>query len=91
LLNDDLRLVFHRVYDRFVRLCILPFIDVHLKQPGYYYQLFPCVRVIRPGEFSIGPHCDISYGFLPHQLNFVIPLTDAGGASSLYMESNPGE
>ena len=22
------------------------------------YQAFPCVRVIRPGEFSLGPHCD---------------------------------
>ena len=23
------------------------------------YQAFPCIRVVRPGEFSIGPHCDV--------------------------------
>ncbi len=54
------------------------------------YQSFPCVRIIRPGEFSIGPHSDTAYGFGAGQINFVVPLTAAGGAAALFVESWPG-
>jgi hypothetical protein len=30
--------------------------------PWVRFQTFPCVRVVQPGEFSIGPHCDAAYG-----------------------------
>ena len=44
-----------------------------------YYQAFPCVRVVTPGAFSIGPHCDASYGHHPCSVNFYVPLTDIVG------------
>lgn len=57
---------------------------------GYRYQGFPCVRVIRPGDFSIGPHCDMSYGHSVGNINFHIPLTPTYGTNALYTESYPG-
>eukprot|EP00039_Didymoeca_costata_P021567 m.344866 g.344866 ORF g.344866 m.344866 type:complete len:796 (-) comp25346_c0_seq1:16-2403(-) len=55
-----------------------------------YFQAFPCIRVIQPKEFSIGPHADIAYGHHPCSVNFYVPLTWIGGASALYLESVPG-
>ena len=59
-----------------------------------YYQAFPCLRIVQPGEFSIGPHADIAYGHHPGSVNFYIPLTAIGrpdsNASSLFTESRPG-
>ena len=55
-------------------------------------QSFPCIRVIQPGEFSLGVHCDSNYGFAPCNLNVVVPLTPNTtdiGASALYAESAP--
>ncbi|EED91199.1 predicted protein, partial [Thalassiosira pseudonana CCMP1335] len=54
------------------------------------YQAFPCVRVVRPGEFSIGPHADSAYGHHPCSINFYLPLTQIGGSASLFLESHPG-
>ena len=56
----------------------------------YRYQGFPCIRVVRPGEFSIGPHCDIAYGHSVGNINFHIPLTPAFGTNALYVEGFPG-
>jgi hypothetical protein len=56
----------------------------------YRYQAFPCLRVIRPGEFSIGPHCDMSYGHSLGNINFHIPLTPTYGTNALYTERHPG-
>jgi len=56
----------------------------------YRYQAFPCLRVMRPGEFSIGPHCDISYGHSIGSINFHIPLTPTFGTNALYTETHPG-
>lgn len=56
----------------------------------YRYQAFPCIRVVRPGEFSIGPHCDMSYGHSMGNINFHIPLTPTFGTNALYTESHPG-
>ena len=71
--------------------------DVNEEEGGelvFYYQAFPCVRVVQPGEFSIGPHADVSYGHSPASINFYVPLTrigDRGGSSSLWLESEPGK
>ncbi len=46
-----------------------------------YYQAFPCIRIIQPGEFSLGVHCDTAYGFAPTNVNFVVPLTWPTGSS----------
>ena len=55
------------------------------------FQSFPCVRVHRPGEFSIGPHCDAQYQAPDGNLNYYVPLTEAiWGTNSLYLESAPG-
>ena len=55
-----------------------------------HYQSFPCVRVIQPGEFSLGPHCDAAYGHHAAIVNIVVPLTPDAGAAALYVESGPG-
>ena len=44
----------------------------------------------RPGEFSIGPHCDAQYNLPDGNLNVWLPLTDAAHTNSLYVESTPG-
>jgi hypothetical protein len=55
-----------------------------------YYQAFPCIRIVQPGEFSIGPHADVAYGHHPCSVNYYVPLTQIGSASSLFLESRPG-
>ena len=55
------------------------------------YQSFPCLRVLRPGEFSIGPHCDAQYNLPDGNLNVWLPLTAACHTNSLYLESQPGK
>ena len=54
------------------------------------FQSFPCLRVLRPGEFSIGPHCDAQYNLPDGNLNVWLPLTDAFNTNSLYLERRPG-
>ena len=55
---------FHYAFDKFVRAVVIPNIaEVMPNERQIYYQSFPCVRCVRPSEFSIGPHSDISYGF----------------------------
>jgi len=56
----------------------------------YRYQAFPCLRVMKPGEFSIGPHCDMAYGHSIGNINFHIPLTPTFGTNALYTETHPG-
>jgi len=33
-----------------------------------YYQAFPCLRIVQPGEFSIGPHADVALWHLSEGL-----------------------
>ncbi|KAL9188543.1 hypothetical protein ACHAXT_006921 [Thalassiosira profunda] len=83
---------FHQVYDEFVRTVCCPFVASMSDEPvdELYYQSFPCVRVVRPGDFSIGPHADCNYGHHPSSINFYIPLTKIEGSASLFLESRPG-
>lgn len=55
-----------------------------------YIQAFPCVRLICPGQFSIGPHADAAYGHSLAAINCVIPLCGGGGSGALVAESAPG-
>jgi hypothetical protein len=83
------RLNFQEIYDDFVRRVCIP----HLAKDNsdeWYYQAFPCIRIVKPGEFSIGPHGDSSYGHHPCSINFYVPLTKIEGSSSLFLESRPG-
>jgi hypothetical protein len=54
-----------------------------------YYQAFPCIRLVRPGEFSIGIHADCNYGFQYGNINYYLPLTKINGSNSLAIESIP--
>lgn len=99
------RRAFHKCYDQFVTLFCIPLLHsiamkekvLHTSTPAdssrivYRYQAFPCIRVIRPGELSIGPHCDAAYGHSIGNLNFHIPLTATGGTNALYTESYAGK
>jgi len=83
---------FQTVYDDFVRRVCIPFVASMSETPieEVYYQSFPCVRIIRPTEFSIGPHADTAYGHHPCSINFYIPLTKIQDTASLFLESRPG-
>ena len=82
---------FHRTYDKFVRSVIIPHVSqIMPHETRMYYQSFPCIRCVRPSEFSIGPHSDISYGFSQANINFYVPLTAIYGTNSLVLESSPG-
>lgn len=83
---------FQIAYDDFVRSVCCPYLASHSDEPidEIYYQSFPVIRVVRPGDFSIGPHADISYGHHPASINFYLPLTKIEGSASLFLESKPG-
>ncbi|CAE7355407.1 strG [Symbiodinium sp. CCMP2592] len=99
LLDRGKRQRFHELYDFFVTAFCIPMLhSLALKMKIlnitsdviYRYQAFPCLRVVRPGEFSIGPHCDTAYGHSIGNLNFHVPLTPVLGANALFVESRPG-
>ena len=84
---------FQQHYDEFVRTVCIPQLAATTDNNNcdtYYYQSFPCLRMLQPDEFSIGPHSDVAYGHHPCSINFYVPLTDIGGASSLFLENRPG-
>jgi len=63
------------------------------QQMEIYYQCFPCIRIVLPGDFSIGPHADVAYGHHPMSTNFYVLLTDLAALESsaaLFLESQPG-
>jgi hypothetical protein len=85
------RAPFHDAFDAFVRGVVLPSVAATMGDDAdAHYQLFPCIRVIQPGEFSLGVHCDTFYGFSPGNVNFVVPLTHSSGAAALHVETSPG-
>lgn len=94
LLDVRRRRNFHLVYDAFVRSQVLPLVTRRYSGPApvtrIFYQSFPCLRTVRPGEFSIGCHCDITYGFSQGTLNVWLPLTTVSGTNSLVVESASG-
>jgi hypothetical protein len=105
LLDPKKRRAFHQCYDNFVLTFCIPLLHSlamvqklltdFSREPGrqricYRYQAFPCLRIIRPGEFSIGPHCDMAYGHSMGNINFHIPLTPTFGTNCLFTESRPG-
>lgn len=105
LLDEKKRRAFHQCYDNFVQTFCIPLLhslaisqkmfhefsrNPHSEKIYYRYQAFPCLRVIRPDEFSIGPHCDMAYGHSIGNINFHIPLTPTYGTNCVYTESHPG-
>jgi hypothetical protein len=79
LLSRERRVQFHGLFHSF----ILKFVARKLEEFGievFKFQDFPCVRIIRHSEFSLGPHCDCVYGHPPTAVNFILPLTNGGGS-----------
>jgi len=93
LLEDGRRRPFHGAYDRWMLRCVLPqlFKAAAGTTKTARYQRFPCVRVQRPGELTIGPHCDSMYDHCPSTINVVAPLTACQGTACLAYESEPGK
>jgi hypothetical protein len=89
-LDSEKRKPFQEVFLRFVLEYIAPHVQSIMNSKKLYFQAFPCIRIVRPGEFSIGPHCDASYGFSQANINFYVPFTDISGTNSLVLESSPG-
>ena len=81
---------FQEEYDRFVLEVCAPHIATLYDCDEIYYQAFPCIRVVQPDDFSIGPHADAAYGHHPCSTNYYVPLTEIGGSSALFLESRPG-
>ena len=82
---------FQEVFDRFVRQVCVPHLASFFDCDEMFYQAFPCVRVVQPKEFSIGPHSDLSYGHSPFSTNFYVPLTKIEKSSSaVFLETRPG-
>lgn len=105
LLDAKKRRAFHLCFDNFVTTFCIPLLHSFAitevikgfqygqdktSRIGYRYQAFPCIRVIRPGDFSIGPHSDTAYGHSVGNINFHVPLTATYGTNALYTESYPG-
>jgi len=81
---------FQEAFDSFVRGVCAPHMDSVYPCEEIYYQAFPCLRIVQPDEFSIGPHSDVAYGHHPCSVNFYVPLTQIDGSASLFLESRPG-
>ena len=90
ILDPVKRKPFQAVFLDFVLQVVAPHVQSITQSSRIYFQCFPCIRVVRPGEFSIGPHCDASYGFSQGNINFYVPLTKIFGTNSLILESSPG-
>lgn len=56
----------------------------------YRYQAFPSISIIRPGECSTDPHCDIARGHSIGNISYHVPLTSTFGTNAKYTESRPG-
>ncbi len=56
----------------------------------YRYQAFPSINIVRPGECSTDPHCDMTQGHSIGNISFHIPLTATYATNAVYAESRPG-
>jgi len=56
----------------------------------YRYQAFPSINIVRPGESSTDPHCDIAQGHSIGNISFHVPLTATYATNAVYVESRPG-
>lgn len=81
---------FQESFDAFVTNVCAPHLATLVQCDTIYYQAFPCLRIVEPSGFSIGPHSDVAYGHHPCSINYYVPLTRIGGASALYLESRVG-
>lgn len=77
----------HDRFDDLVRKVIAPIIN----EP-FYYQRVPTFRVQLPGNTAVGEfHKDTTYNHPADEQTFWLPLTDAGGTSSVWIEGDDGD
>ena len=88
--DPDKRASFLEAFESLVLHQIIPWIAEIMRCDRVVFQSFPCVRVHRPHEFSIGPHCDAQYQLPEGNLNVYLPLTKIWHTNSLYLETEPG-
>jgi hypothetical protein len=75
------------MYDDFIELVIAPFYN-----EDFLYQKFPTFRVHLPDNIAVGRyHRDAEFGHPVGEENYVIPLTNSRGTSSIWMESEQGK
>lgn len=76
----------HRLYDTLVREVVAP----RLGEPCYY-QRVPTFRVQLPGNTAVGEfHTDAQYHHPVGEVSFWLPLTEAYGTCSLWVEDDEG-
>lgn len=90
LLDDKKRRPFAEAYDKWMLDWILPRLAGTSARRARY-QRFPCIRIHRPGELTIGPHCDAQYNHHPSTINVVVSLTPCRGTACLVYETEPGK
>ena len=57
-----------------------------------YYQKIPTFRVHQPGNLAVAAyHKDSEYSHSTKELNFFLPLTDAFGSNTIWVESEEGK
>ena len=82
---------FQEIFDKFVLQECAPKMASCFDCDEIFYQCFPCVRIVQPGEFSIGPHCDAAYGHHPCSVNFYALITQVDQTSAaVFIESRQG-
>lgn len=70
------------LYELLVREVVRPYFE-----EAIVYQEVPTFRVQLPGNLAVGEwHRDADYGHALHELNFWLPLTDAWGSNSVWIE-----
>ena len=88
--SSSLRADFLALYERFVAEVIAPALGAS-EGGGLVYQALPILRVFLPHHLGVGPrHTDAAYHCQPNELNIWLPLTEAYGTNSLFVESRPG-
>ena len=74
------------VYRRFVTNVIAP-----CMAGPFIYQKVPTFRISLPGNVAVGEfHTDGDYSHQEGEVNFWLPVTNAGGSNSVYVETYPG-
>ena len=91
--HNDRRVGFDALFHRFVREVIEPAVvaEAGAAAAPLYYERRAMLRLNLPfaDRTGIGMHCDAEFGHPVTELNFWVPLTDAFGSNSLWVESAP--
>lgn len=78
---------FQSLYEQFIEDEIYKYVD----ERDFLYQKTPTFRVHAPGNVAVGGwHKDSDYNHPLGEINFIVPLTRAYGANTVWSESSPG-